>query len=82
MRRCRRDEPQFGSLWEHVAGSGKGILNYGEGLEVEGDDEVEGLEPEGQRLLLNAPVPRPVFEGSDRRYPTFNLGIPDQRRGG
>jgi YVTN family beta-propeller protein len=74
------DEPQFGSLWEHVAAGGKGLLNYGEGLEVEGDDEVAGSEPEGQRLFLNAPVPRPVFESTDRRYPTFNLGIPDQFR--
>ena len=74
------DEPQFGSLWEHVANSGKGILNYGEGLEVEGNDEISGLEPEGQRLLLNSPVPRPIFEHTDRRFPTFNLGIPDQHR--
>jgi YVTN family beta-propeller protein len=74
------DEPQFGSLWEHVANSGLGILNYGEGLEVEGNDEADGLEPEGQRLLLNSPVPRPIFESSDRRFPTFNLGIPDQLR--
>ena len=74
------DEPQFGSLWEHIANSGLGILNYGEGLEVEGNDEVEGIEPEGQRLLLNSPVPKPVFESTDRRYPTFNLGIPDQSR--
>jgi YVTN family beta-propeller protein len=76
------DEPQFGALWEHVAyapGS-PGILNYGEGLEVEGSDEMDGAAPEGQRLFLNAPVPRPVFESSDRRYPTFNLGIPDQFR--
>ena len=77
------DEPQFGSLWEHVASGGKnspGILNYGEGLEVEGNDERAGAEPEGQRLLLNAPVPQPVFEVSDRHFPTFNLGIPDQLR--
>jgi YVTN family beta-propeller protein len=77
------DEPQFGSLWEHVAANGKkemGILNYGEGLELEGNDERAGAEPEGQRLLLNAPLPRPVFESSDRRFPTFNLGIPDQLR--
>ncbi len=74
------DEPQFGSLWEHVAHSGKGILNYGEGLELEGSDEADGQEPEGQRLLLNAPLPKPVFESSDRRFPTFNLGIPDQLR--
>jgi hypothetical protein len=74
------DEPEFGSLWEHIASAGLRIRNYGEGLEVEGADEREGAEPEGQRLLLNAPVPRPVFESSDRRYPTFNLGIPDQFR--
>jgi len=74
------DEPQFGSLWEHVADSGQGILNYGEGLEIEGNDELDGGAPEGQRLFLNAPVPKPVFESSDRRFPTFNLGIPDQFR--
>ncbi|HSZ15453.1 MAG TPA: bifunctional YncE family protein/alkaline phosphatase family protein [Terracidiphilus sp.] len=74
------DEPQFGSLWEHIAAGGKGVLNYGEGLEIEGNAELPGSEPEGQRLFLNAPLPRPVFEATDRRYPTFNLGIPDQFR--
>lgn len=74
------DEPQFGSLWEHVAASGKGILNYGEGLELEGNAEIAGAEPEGQRLFLNSPLPEPVFESTDRHYPTFNLGIPDQDR--
>ena len=74
------DEPQFGSLWEHIAASGLGLLNYGEGLEIEGNAELAGSQPEGQRLFLNAPVPKPVFEFSDRRYPTFNLGIPDQFR--
>ena len=74
------DEPEYGSLWEHVAGAGLSIRNYGEGIEVEGADERDGAAPEGQRLLLNAPVPKPVFESSDRAYPTFNLGIPDQFR--
>jgi len=74
------DEPQFGSLWEHVAASGRGLFNYGEGLELEGNAELPGSEPEGNRLFLNSPLPEPVFEASDRRYPTFNLGIPDQSR--
>jgi YVTN family beta-propeller protein len=74
------DEPQFGSLWEHVAASGQKLFNYGEGLELEGGDETEGAEPEGQRMLLNSPLPKPMFEASDRRFPTFNLGIPDQFR--
>lgn len=74
------DEPQFGTLWEHIAGAGLAIRNYGEGLEVEGSEEIAGAEPEGQRLVLNAPVPMPVFASTDRSYPTFNLGIPDQYR--
>jgi len=74
------DEPQFGSLWEHIAAGGKGVLNYGEGLEIEGADEIDGAAPEGQRLLLNAPLLKPIFESTDRNYPTFNLGIPDQYR--
>jgi YVTN family beta-propeller protein len=74
------DEPQFGSIWEHVADSGQGILNYGEGLEIEGNNEMDGASPEGQRLFLNTPLLRPVFESSDRHFPTFNLGIPDQVR--
>jgi YVTN family beta-propeller protein len=74
------DEPEFGSLWEHVANARLPILNYGEGLELEGSDEADGTEPEGQRLYLNAPVPEPVFVSTDRHYPTFNLGIPDQFR--
>ena len=77
------DEPQFGSLWEHIAAGVKGplgILNYGEGLEIEGNNEMDGASPEGQRLFLNSPLPKPVFESSDRRFPTFNLGIPDQFR--
>ena len=74
------DEPEFGTLWEHIANAGLTIRNYGEGLEVEGGDEIDGSEPSGQRMVLNAPVPQPVFTSSDRNFPTFNLGIPDQYR--
>ena len=45
------DEPEFGSLWEHVSNGGLKVLNYGESLEVEGMDEMVGSEPEGQRLV-------------------------------
>jgi DNA-binding beta-propeller fold protein YncE len=74
------DEPEFGMLWEHIAGSGLSVRNYGEGLELEGSDEMDGAAPEGQRLTLDAPVPEPVYVSTDWSYPTFNLGIPDQFR--
>jgi hypothetical protein len=71
------DEPEFGSLWEHVSNSGLKVLNYGESLEVEGMDEMVGSEPEGQRLFLNAPVLQTVFAATDRNFATANMGIPD-----
>jgi YVTN family beta-propeller protein len=74
------DEPQFGSIWEHIVAGNKGVLNYGEGLEIEGAAEVDGTAPEGHRLLLNSPLLKPILESTDHRYPTFNLGIPDQYR--
>jgi YVTN family beta-propeller protein len=74
------DEPEFGTLWEHIADSGLALRNYGEGLEVEGAQEIDGTAPTGQRMVLNSPVPGPVFTSSDRSFPTFNLGIPDQFR--
>lgn len=74
------DEPEFGLIWEHIAGSGLTLRNYGEGLEVEGNAERDETLPEGQRLALNSPVPQPVFLSTDRTFPTFNLGIPDQMR--
>ena len=74
------DEPEFGTLWEHVANAGLSIRNYGEGLELEGSEEIQGSSPSGQRLTLNTPVPQPVFTSTDRNFPTFNLGIPDQAR--
>jgi hypothetical protein len=74
------DEPEFGSLWEHIAGAGISLRNYGEGLEIEGGMERDEMEPEGQRLVLNSPIPEPVFASTDKSFPTFNLGIPDQLR--
>lgn len=71
------DEPEFGTLWERAANSGLRVLNYGETLELEGMDEMAGSEPEGQRLLLNSPLPQPVFAATDHAFPTANMGIPD-----
>lgn len=74
------DEPEYGSMWEHIAGHHRSLFNYGEGLELAGSEEIDGSAPQGQRLVLNAPLPAPVFAHTDRNFPTFNLGIPDQFR--
>ncbi|MGC9197601.1 MAG: alkaline phosphatase family protein [Acidobacteriaceae bacterium] len=74
------DEPEYGSMWEHISSHRRKLFNYGEGLELAGSEEIDGSAPEGQRLVLNAPLPAPVFAHTDRKFPTFNLGIPDQFR--
>lgn len=54
---------RFGQRRDRADGAGLSVRNYGEGLEVEGDDESGGTAPAGQRLVPNAPLPRPVFDG-------------------
>ena len=76
------DEPQFGSLWEHIVAGGKGVLNYGEGLEIEGNAEIDGTAPEGQRLLLNAPLLKPIFESIRSQVPDVQPRYPGPGAGG
>jgi len=71
---------EAGSLWEHLAQNKISFRNYGEGVEMGGDDEGAGLEPTGVRLCTNVPMPEVLFENTSRSYPTFNLNISDQYR--
>jgi len=71
---------EAGSLWEHLANNKISFRNYGEGVEMGGDDEGAGLEPTGVRLSTNVPMPEVLFENTSRSYPTFNLNISDQYR--
>ncbi len=73
---------QAGSLWEHLARGGVTFRNYGEGTDVPGSEEGEGLHPTGLRQALNAPMPQPLFENTSRAYPAFNMLISDQYRFG
>jgi len=72
--------PQAGSLWTHLARHHITFRNYGEGLDVPGNEDGPALEPTGLREILNAPLPEPLFENTSRSYPTFNTDISDQYR--
>ena len=71
---------QAGSLWTHLASHHITFRNYGEGLDVNGNEDGPGLEPTGLREILNAPLPEPLFENTSRSYPAFNTSISDQYR--
>jgi len=73
---------EAGSLWEHLARHGISFRNYGEGMEMAGDDEGIGLMPTGIREAVNMPMPEVLFENTSRSYATFNTNISDQYRFG
>ena len=71
---------EAGSLWTHLARHHITFRNYGEGLDVPGNEDGPGLEPTGLREVLNAPLPEPLFENTSRSYPAFNTYVSDQYR--
>jgi YVTN family beta-propeller protein len=74
------DYLEAGSLWEHLARNHISFRNYGEGLELPGEDEEADMEPTGVRETVNVPMPEPLFENTSRIYPDFNTDISDQYR--
>jgi YVTN family beta-propeller protein len=74
------DYLQAGSLWEHLARHHISFRNYGEGLELPGNDEEADMEPTGVRETVNVPMPEPLFENTSRIYPDFNTNVSDQYR--
>jgi hypothetical protein len=71
---------EAGTLWHHLERNNISFRNFGEGFELAGVEEGEGLKPFGVRYLTNVPVPAPLLRNSSREYPGFNMNIPDQFR--
>ncbi len=74
------EQLEAGALWHHLERNQIGFLNFGEGFELAGLNEGEGLEPTGGRFFTNMPMPDPLYRNTSRRYPGFNTNIPDQFR--
>lgn len=79
---CPESYLEAGSLWEHLARHRISFRNYGEGMEMAGDNEGIGLMPTGVREAVNMPMPQVLFENTSRSYATFNTNISDQYRFG
>ncbi|HWC96666.1 MAG TPA: bifunctional YncE family protein/alkaline phosphatase family protein [Candidatus Sulfopaludibacter sp.] len=74
------EQLEAGALWHHLERNHVSFFNFGEGFELAGIDEGEGLEPTGGRFFTNMPMPDPLFRNTSRRYPGFNTNISDQYR--
>ena len=71
---------EAGALWHHLDRHGVTFRNFGEGFELAGADEGEGLKPTGARYLTNVPMPEPLYRNTSRDYAQYNTNIPDQYR--
>jgi hypothetical protein len=76
------DQLEAGTLWHHLERAGISFRNFGEGFELAGVDEGQGLKPTGARYLTNVPMPDPLYRNTSRNYPNYNMNIPDQFRAG
>lgn len=74
------EQLEAGALWHHLEKHNIRFRNFGEGFELAGADEGEGLKPTGLRILTNVPMPDPLYRNTSRDYPNYNTNIPDQFR--
>lgn len=74
------EQGEHGTLWHHLDRHGISFRNFGEGFELAGVNEGEGLKPTGARFLTNVPMPGPLYRNTSRTYPQYNMNIPDQFR--
>jgi YVTN family beta-propeller protein len=74
------EQLEAGTLWHHLERNKISFRNFGEGFELAGVDEGEGLKPTGARFLTNVPMPDPLYRNTSRQYPGFNMNVPDQFR--
>lgn len=74
------DYNEAGALWDHLERNGKSFYNWGFGTEMASNLSDSTMKFYGQKVLVNYPLPAPLFVNSSKKYPTYNMAIPDQFR--
>ena len=74
------DYNEAGALWEHLARHGVSFFNLGFGTEMPASLEERMFKETGIRMSVSFPLPKALFDRTSRRFPTFNMAIPDQYR--
>ncbi|MBP6827294.1 MAG: hypothetical protein KA165_12100 [Saprospiraceae bacterium] len=74
------DYNEAGSLWDHLDRNGISFYNFGFGTEMGSNFTDSTMKYYGQKVLVNFPIPGPLYGRSSQKYATFNMAIPDQFR--
>jgi DNA-binding beta-propeller fold protein YncE len=74
------DYNESGSMWEHLDRNGIEFFNFGFSVMFEPAFYDDSYKYTGIRQFANFPLPAPLFEKTSRKFPTYNMSIPDQFR--
>lgn len=74
------DYNEAGSLWDHLERNKISFYNFGFGTEMGSNLTDSTMKYYGQKVLVNFPIPGPLYGRSSEKYATFNMAIPDQFR--
>ncbi len=75
------DYNEAGSLWDHLQRNNIDFYNFGFSIMLEPAIYTkEEYMRNGILHFVNYPLPAPIFKRTSKKYPTFNMGIPDQFR--
>jgi YVTN family beta-propeller protein len=74
------DYNEAGSLWDHLERNKLSFYNFGFGTEMGSNMTDSTMKYYGQKVLVNFPIPGPLYTRSSEKYATFNMAIPDQFR--
>lgn len=74
------DYNEAGSLWDHLERNGISFYNFGFGTEMGSNFADSTMKYYGQKVLVNFPIPGPLYGRSSQKYATYNMAIPDQFR--
>jgi DNA-binding beta-propeller fold protein YncE len=74
------DYNEAGSMWDHLERHEVSFYNFGFSVMFEPALYNAEYKYTGNRQYINYPMPQPLFERTSRKYPTYNMAIPDQFR--
>ncbi|MFN0036718.1 MAG: hypothetical protein ACKVUS_16755 [Saprospiraceae bacterium] len=74
------DYNEAGSLWDHLERNDISFYNFGFGTEMGSNFTDSTMKYYGQKVLVNFPMPGPLYGRSSQKYATYNMAIPDQFR--
>jgi len=74
------DYNEAGALWDHLNRHQIDFFNFGFGTEMASNIADSTMKYTGQKVLVNFPIPAPLYNRTSRKYATYNMAIPDQFR--